>query len=100
MADVVAALTSVGVPGGAVNTPADILESSIINQLGYLFDVDDGLGGTIQVPSNPFQFTPPDSSRIPAPGEHTDEILSEFLQWDAEAVAAARRVGAFGAAST
>jgi crotonobetainyl-CoA:carnitine CoA-transferase CaiB-like acyl-CoA transferase len=99
VADVVAALTSVGVPGGAVNTPADILESSVIDRLGYLCDVDDGLGGTIRVPGNPFQLTPPKASRIPAPGEHTDEILSEFVQWDAEAVTAARRVGAFGAAS-
>jgi len=100
MDDVVAALTSVGVPGGAVNTPADILESSIIHRLGFLCDVEDGLGGTVRVPSNPFQFTPSDASRISAPGEHTEEILSEFLQWNAEAVAAARRFGAFGAAST
>jgi CoA:oxalate CoA-transferase len=57
--EILAALSPTGVPCGRVNTPHDILASSASEELELFATVDDGLGGTIRSPGNPFGFRRP-----------------------------------------
>jgi crotonobetainyl-CoA:carnitine CoA-transferase CaiB-like acyl-CoA transferase len=51
-------LSPTGVPCGRVNTPHDILTNVTSEQLALFESVDDGMGGTIRSPANPFGFDP------------------------------------------
>ncbi len=94
--DVVEGLTDVGVPGGVVATPRDILDSDLINGLGYLTEIGDSLGGCITVPGNPFGY---DYARkgIPLPNADCVEIAAQVLGLAAAEIDEQRAAGAFGA---
>ena len=92
---VVDELTGVGVPGGVVATPRDVLDSDMVRELRYLIEVGDGLGGTVTVPGNPLGYEPA-ATTIPAPGEHTAVIADELLGLSADELEAQRLAGAFG----
>jgi crotonobetainyl-CoA:carnitine CoA-transferase CaiB-like acyl-CoA transferase len=67
--EILKALTPTGVPCGRVNTPRDVLESPASQTLGLFETVEDGLGGTIRSPANPFGFRRPDYA-LPTGGEN------------------------------
>jgi CoA:oxalate CoA-transferase len=92
-------LTGAGVPGGVVATPADVLNSDAIANLGYLIEVGDSLGGSITVPGNPLGF---DHSHraIPLPNQHGAEIATRVLGLDEAQFESYRTAGAFGARGT
>jgi crotonobetainyl-CoA:carnitine CoA-transferase CaiB-like acyl-CoA transferase len=46
-------LADSSIPSAPVNYPADIVKSAIYRQRGMLLEVEDGIGGTIVLPSNP-----------------------------------------------
>jgi crotonobetainyl-CoA:carnitine CoA-transferase CaiB-like acyl-CoA transferase len=71
-----------------VQTPAEVLEDPQVRENGYIRTVTGKDGETTyDLVANPVQFdeTPPDLTRAPDSGEHTDEILDKELglDWDA-----------------
>jgi crotonobetainyl-CoA:carnitine CoA-transferase CaiB-like acyl-CoA transferase len=89
-------LSDVGVPAGPINTVEDVLTDA--------YSVERGLVRTMKHPLNPELPTvanPVDFSRTPvcygaAPptlGQHTDEVLSDWLQYSEEKIKALRATG-------
>ncbi len=83
-------------PIAPVNTPRTIAEDpQFQDRLPW---VPRELVGTEQVPT-PLKFLDaplPDPTMAPTVGEHTDEVLTEVLGYDAERIAALRASGALG----
>ena len=94
-AEVVETITRFGVPGGLVATPHDILSSDAIAELGFLEEVDDGLGRVIRVPGNPIGWRQP-TYAIPRTDEHSEELMAERLGIAGEEYEKLRTAGAFG----
>jgi len=89
------ALSPTGVPCGRVNTPADILGSSTARQLSLFDTVEDGLGGTIRTPTDPFGFGNHDAA-LPRLGQDNALVTQHAFAGDAGAYEDLRRRGAFG----
>ena len=94
-AEVVETISRFGVPGGLVATPRDILSSEAIAELGFLEEVDDGLGRVIRVPANPNGWRQP-AYAIPRIDEHSEELMAERLGIAGEDYDKLRTAGAFG----
>ncbi|MCK9984758.1 MAG: hypothetical protein AzoDbin1_01230 [Azoarcus sp.] len=81
-AEWIAALESLAVPCGPINTLADVFADPQVLARGLQVTVPHPLAGTVPLVANPMKLsaTPPDY-RLPPPalGEHTDEILSAAL---------------------
>jgi crotonobetainyl-CoA:carnitine CoA-transferase CaiB-like acyl-CoA transferase len=69
-----------------VETPGELLEDPQVLANGYVRDVEAQSGTTFRMVPSPLQFdeTPPDLTRAPDHGEHTDEVLGELLGLDTE----------------
>ena len=69
--EVLSRLASQGVPSAPVNYPEDILESPTYGARGMLRVVEDGIGGEVVLPGNPFgpSFAVP---RVPRLNEHPE----------------------------
>lgn len=80
-AEIVDRLVPLGIPVGRVARPEDVLDSETFDRLGYLWDLEDGVGGTIKAPSNPFDLAF-SVKRIPAVGEGAAELLKSILDLD------------------
>jgi len=93
--EIIARTSPSGVPSGKVATPADILSNEELRSLGFLEEVQDSLGGTIDTPRNPLGFRQ-GSYAVPRLAEHTDELLAEALGLEATEVERLRASGAFG----
>ncbi len=76
--EVVSTLSPLGVPCGRLTTPAELLESPDLRRLGFLKTVADGMGGTVDVVSNPLGYDA-GYPAIPGVGEQTAEILRSTL---------------------
>jgi len=63
-----------------VQTPSELLVDPQAIANGYIREVEAKSGTTFRMVASPLQFneTPPDITRAPDHGEHTDEILSEL----------------------
>jgi len=96
-----AVLLAHGVPVGAINDVAQVVEHPQVKARGSLVDVTHKRAGKVRVvgPAARLSRTPA-SVRGPSPtmGEHTDVVLTEMLGLDAAEVARLRAAGAFGAA--
>lgn len=64
----------------AVQTPAEVLEDPMALANGYIREVEAKSGTKFRMVPAPLQFneTPPDITRGPEHGEHTDEVLGEL----------------------
>jgi crotonobetainyl-CoA:carnitine CoA-transferase CaiB-like acyl-CoA transferase len=93
-AEAVERVAATGVPCGKVASAADVLEDADLRRLGFLERVDDGIGGTFDVPTNPLGFHNGVAS-LPRLGGDTREVLREigFEDDRCDELAAA---GAFG----
>jgi crotonobetainyl-CoA:carnitine CoA-transferase CaiB-like acyl-CoA transferase len=69
-----------------VQTPSELLEDPQALANGYIREVEAASGTVFRMVPSPLQFneTPPDLTRGPEHGEHTDEVLGELgLDMDA-----------------
>ena len=81
-AEWIAALESLAVPCGPINTLADVFADPQVQARGLKVTIPHAVAGTVPLVANPMKLsaTPPDY-RLPPPmlGEHTDEILATTL---------------------
>lgn len=96
-AEIVERISPTGVPCGRVATTADVAADAALHGAGFFESVEDGLGGTVAVPTNPMGFRPETQGtcKIPKIAEHTAGILAE-IGIDAAEVERLCAAGAFG----
>ena len=94
-----AILLKSGVPVGAINDVAQVVEHPQVKARGSLVDVVHPRAGTVRVvgPAARLSQTPA-SVRGPSPllGEHTEAVLKDVLALDTAEIARLREAGAFG----
>ena len=92
-----AELDPAGVPSGPINTLDRVFADPQINARGMRVKIPHALGVEVEHAGNPIKFSasPVDYPRAaPLLGEHTDEVLGEWLDLDEDAIAALRQSGA------
>jgi crotonobetainyl-CoA:carnitine CoA-transferase CaiB-like acyl-CoA transferase len=89
------------VPCAPVNTVAEALDDEQVRARAMIVEVKHPGFGVLREVASPVKTagTPPPRP-APALGEHTDEILREVLQYDADRIAALRASGALGGRAT
>ena len=96
-----ALLSANGIPVGAINNLAQVIEHPQVKARASIVEVDHPRAGKVRVvgPSVRLSKTP-GSVRTAAPslGEHTDEVLRELLGLDEKEIGALRAAGVLGAA--
>ena len=87
-------LSAVGVPAGAVLDSMELTNEPSFRQRGILQTMQHG-ERTMTMPTWPVRFDGVPTEVKPAPllGEHTAEVLADWLGLDADAVAGLRRDG-------
>jgi crotonobetainyl-CoA:carnitine CoA-transferase CaiB-like acyl-CoA transferase len=91
------ACDAVGVPAGPINDIAEVFADPHVRARGMVGSFEHPTVGTFGALPLPFKFdgfADPHVMRPPLLGEHTDEVLSERLGYDAQHIAALRRDGA------
>jgi formyl-CoA transferase len=91
-----------GIPSGAIRSVAEICEAAQLEERGVARSVQHPTAGTLRYLASAVRFDdqpPPDARRPPLLGEHTREILTEWLSMDATEIARLADRGAFGAAA-
>ena len=82
-----------GVPAGPINDIAEVLSNAHARERGLVRRMENGAGESVPTVSNPVDFaaTPVCYRRAPPLlGEHTDEVLQEWLGYSPEMIAALR----------
>jgi crotonobetainyl-CoA:carnitine CoA-transferase CaiB-like acyl-CoA transferase len=93
-ADWVAAMEHAGVPCGPINTLDKVFEDPQVRARGLRIDMPHPLAGSVPLVANPIRLsdTPVEYRRAPPTlGQHTDEVLAQWLQLDATRVAALKQ---------
>jgi len=94
-----ALLTANGIPVGAINNLAQVVEHPQVKARGSIVEIDHPRAGKVRVVGVPVRLSAtPGSVRTPSPalGEHTDEVLRELLGLGVAEIAALRAAGALG----
>ena len=94
-----ALLLAHGIPVGAINSIAQVVEHPQVAARQALVEMDHPRAGKVRMVGAPVRLSEtPGAVRTPAPmlGEHTDEVLQALLGLGAEEVAALRAAGAIG----
>ncbi|MBR45519.1 MAG: CoA transferase [Rhodospirillaceae bacterium] len=94
--DWLAELEPAGVPSGPINTLDRVFADAHINARGMRVAIPHALGIVVEHAGNPIHFSgsPVDYPRAaPLLGEHTEEVLEEWLGLDGEAIATLRSDG-------
>ena len=89
-----------GIPMGAINSIAQVVEHPQVRARGTLVDMDHPRAGKVRMVGAPIRLSEtPGAVRTPAPmlGEHTDEVLHDLLGLDQERIAALRNASVIGA---
>ncbi len=92
--DWLAELEPAGVPSGPINTLDRVFDDPQVLARGMRVKIPHALGVEVEHAGNPIRFSasPVDYPRAaPLLGEHTDEVLAEWLGLDAPAIAQLRR---------
>jgi crotonobetainyl-CoA:carnitine CoA-transferase CaiB-like acyl-CoA transferase len=86
------------VPCAPVNTLAQALEDEQVRARGMIVEVEHPTLGRLREVASPVRTDGTVDAPAPAPGlgQHTDEILTTLLQYDAARIAALRASGALG----
>lgn len=86
-----------GVPAGPINDIAEVLGGSYAQERGLVRKLRNGAGEAVPLVSNPIDFdkTPVTCDRAPPLlGEHTEEVLREWLGYSATEIEALRKEAA------
>ena len=82
-----------GVPAGPINDIGEVLSNAHASERELVRHISNGAGESVPVVSNPvdFECTPVQYERAPPLlGEHTEEVLEEWLGYSAEMIATLR----------
>ena len=88
-----------GIPAGAIKQVGEVCEAPQLVARGMVQSVSHRVSGDVRFIARPIRFEdqpPAPSTAPPLLGEHTAEVLSEWLAWDGSAVAKLAGAGAFG----
>ena len=94
-----AMLTKNGIPIGAINDLAQVVDHPQVKARGSIVEIDHPRAGKMRVVGVPVRLSAtPGSVRTPSPalGEHTGEVLRELLGLSAAEIDALRAAGALG----
>jgi formyl-CoA transferase len=82
------ALGAAGVPAGALRSTTEVLGDADLRERGIFVTVDDPGRGKVTIPAYPVKMSrsPVRVTAPPQPGEHTGEVLRDWLGADAAAV--------------
>jgi crotonobetainyl-CoA:carnitine CoA-transferase CaiB-like acyl-CoA transferase len=83
-------LLAVKLPTGRVADIADVADNEQLRHRGHIVDVEHPLQGRIPVAGPPVRFSDAPQAegyRIPLVGEHTDDVLREWLGYSSERLA-------------
>ena len=77
-------LGGAGVPAGALRTTTEVLNDADLRDRGIFVTVDDPVRGAVTIPGWPVRMSrsPARVATPPQPGEHTAEVLREWLGSD------------------
>lgn len=94
-----ALLTTNGVPVGAINNFAQVVEHPQVQARGSIVEIDHPRAGKLRIVGVPVGLSAtPGSIRTPSPalGEHTDDVLRDLLGLNASEIDALHAAGACG----
>jgi CoA:oxalate CoA-transferase len=93
-----AALQAAGIPSAPVRTIPEVAKDPHLWEREMLVKMDDPVAGEMYVPGVTVKMsrTPGRVGPVPAPGQHTDEVLGRLLDYDAAKLGALRAAGAIG----
>ena len=96
--DIVAALLKEGVPVAPVKTIPQVVKDPHMWAREMMVKLDDPVAGEIHAPGVTIKMsaTPGRVGPVPTPGQHTDEILGEILNFDAAKLKALRAAKVIG----
>ncbi|MDE0944298.1 MAG: CoA transferase [Alphaproteobacteria bacterium] len=89
-------LVAAEIPCARLADVADVVNNPQVKHRGQIIDVNHPTHGTVSMQGNPIRLmdTPVETYRdVPTLGQQTEEILTEFLDMDAEAIATLREDG-------
>jgi crotonobetainyl-CoA:carnitine CoA-transferase CaiB-like acyl-CoA transferase len=92
-----------GIPCGAIKSVGEVCEAEQLSLRGVSRSTEHPAAGTLRYLASAIRFDdhpPPDARRPPLLGEHTEEILGEWLSASNDEVAELARLGAFGPVHT
>ncbi|HWM82878.1 MAG TPA: CoA transferase [Pseudolabrys sp.] len=92
-----------GIPSGAIRSIAEACETAQLAERGVARQVEHPAAGTLRYLASAVRFDdqpPPQARRPPLLGEHTREILAEWLTMDEAGIAHLATQGAFGVPSS
>lgn len=94
---IVEKLNAVDVPVASILTMAELTQDDYMRTRGSFRAVQDGIGGSMQLPIDPTRFEPaPGSDLVPLLGQHRDAVLRGELQLTPEEIDSLEQAGAFG----
>jgi len=94
-----ALLLAQGIPMGAINTIAQVVNHPQVQARGMIVESEHPVAGKVKIVGVPVKLSEtPGSVREPAPllGQHTDEVLHEYLGMTDTEISALRQEGVIG----
>ncbi len=99
-ADWLAELSAAGIPCGAIKTVGEVCETPQLLERGMIQTVEHPISGPVRFIARAIRFNdeaPAPSTAPPMLGQHTQEVLSEWLGWNNDRIEKSIVDGAFGA---
>jgi formyl-CoA transferase len=96
--EVMEILNAKDIPCGPILSMKELAEDPSLRATGTVVEVEHPVRGTYLSVGNPIKLSdsPTEVRRSPLLGEHTDEILRDFLQFDDQTIARLQESGALG----
>jgi crotonobetainyl-CoA:carnitine CoA-transferase CaiB-like acyl-CoA transferase len=95
--DIVEKCSAAGVPMGPINDLSDVFNDPHVKARGMVQNFEHPVVGSFPGLAVPLKFHDLDDAKVGRPpllGEHTDEILAQYLKFDAAQISELRRKGA------